>query len=82
MLEKILMLLGTGHTWSITDMAEELRISRERVVAEIEYLEQMGYIKKISFAGCNGQCKKCHACNGAVTMLTVPRIWEARGNKC
>lgn len=76
MMNKMLSLLGTGHSWTIFELAMKLNVSVDRVRAEIEFLEKNEYIKKVYLNSCDKQCENCHACEGINMLSNQPFVWE------
>ncbi len=87
-MERLLELLRDGHARTLELLAVEMDTSVDDVKRQIEYLENMGIIKKVSFrvkgcegcAGCsskekNGQtpCKGCLPDDGFKNMGSM---WE------
>ena len=64
-MERILGCLKDGHARSVEMLAMELDTSTEDIKRQLEYLEHIGVIKRISFSagGCGG-CTGCSGCSG------------------
>ena len=77
MMKKLLNLLDEGRTLSQHELAVELGVSATMLNAQIEYLEQLGVLRRIeSSRECtNGNCKSCSSkcCNSRFSALTM---WE------
>ena len=58
-MEELLDLLRDGHARTIELLAMELKTSPEDIERKIEYLEQIGSIKRV-----NTQVRKCNGCSG------------------
>lgn len=76
MLTELLNLIALGKAWSIDDLSKELGVSKEQVLAGINFLEQSNYIKRVDFRCCTGQCGNCHACEGMELLSAQPLMWE------
>ena len=59
LMEKLLELLKDGHARTPEQLAIELSTSVDDVKRQMEYLENMGIIRKVSF-----QVKGCETCSG------------------
>mgnify|MGYP000880389925 FL=1 len=70
MLIQLLELLKSGEPYTVQELAELTGTDAASVKAEIEYLEQTGYIKPGSIKkeetkkhnACNHHCKGCNGC--------------------
>ena len=72
----LLSLLDEGRALSQREMAEELNISVETMAAQIEYLEQIGMLRRIgNDCGCSGACKGC-ASKCQDSGISPPLMWE------
>jgi predicted transcriptional regulator len=71
---QLLDYLQSGKTYSIQELADLLHKDIDSVWAELEYLENQGYIRKVtSQPNCTQNCKGCHGCDQpAITVDT----WE------
>lgn len=64
MLEEVLKLLQEEHTWSIEEMAKQLKTSSDVIKEALEYLKWLGKVERITltmhcthnFKGCAGNC--------------------------
>lgn len=76
MLTELLELLDEGRAYSQREMAEKLGIGAAMIIAEIEYLELLGLLRRVDDScGCSGGCKGCSsACNNEG--ITPPAMWE------
>ena len=74
MLIQLLDYLQSGKTYSIQELADLLHKDIDSVRVELEYLENQGYIRKVtSQPNCTQNCKGCHGCDQpAITVET----WE------
>ncbi len=81
-------LLKDGHARTTKLLALELHTSEEDVTRQMEYLENMGIIKKVVFSskGCSG-CSSCssekgegeHSCKGCLPQdgfQNMGQMWE------
>ena len=66
--------LQSGKIYSIQELADLLHKDMDSVRVELEYLENQGYIHKVtSQSNCTQNCKGCHGCDQpAITVDT----WE------
>ena len=62
-MQKLLELLKDGHSRTVEMLAAELHTSAEDIRRRMEYLEQVGAIKRIPFSQGNG-CSGCTGCEG------------------
>ncbi|MBQ7371371.1 MAG: Lrp/AsnC family transcriptional regulator [Blautia sp.] len=87
-MEQLIALLKDGHARTIELLAMELHTSREDVLRQLEYLENMGIIRRVSMtaAGC-GSCSGCGthgksdgpACKGCMPengFQNMGEMWE------
>ncbi len=87
-MEQLLELLKDGHARTTKLLALELHTSEEDVTRQMEYLENMGIIKKVVFSskGCSG-CSSCssekgegeHSCKGCLPQdgfQNMGQMWE------
>ncbi|MBR1391772.1 MAG: hypothetical protein IJ567_10105 [Lachnospiraceae bacterium] len=61
-MEKLLGLLKDGHARTIELLALEMHTDTENVKRQLEYLENMGIIRRVSLTA-----KGCASCSGCVT---------------
>lgn len=74
MLEELLHLLQDGNSHNVQELADLLHEDTDDIIRKLEYLEQQGYIKKVSLTGnCNHHCIGCHGCDQVNPRLTM---WE------
>ncbi len=65
-MEKLLELLKDGHARTLEMLASELDTSIDDIRRKIEYLEQMGIIKKSLNPSCGaGKCSECALHSGS-----------------
>lgn len=76
MLIELLNLIDLGRAWSVDELAAVSGASKDKIFAEIEFLEQAGYIKRVRPCRCSGQCGSCHACEGTELLSSQPLMWE------
>ena len=62
-MQKLLELLKDGHSHTIEMLASELNTSADDIRRQIEYLEQIGAIKRIAFPA-GKSCSGCTGCEG------------------
>ena len=87
-MEQLLELLKDGHARTTKLLAMELHTSEEDVTRQMEYLENMGIIKRVVFSakGCQG-CSGCssgnhsdgHTCKGCLPQdgfQNMGQMWE------
>ncbi len=78
MLTELIYLLDEGRAFSQKELSERLGVSQEAVMAQIEYLERIGILRKINpqslCKNCSGTCGSCSGC-GEDT-LQGPAMWE------
>lgn len=79
MLTQLLALLDEGNALSITELAQRLKTSEDTVKAQMEYLEQLGMLRRVSggadCAACGGSCGgSCHGCGKDAPR--GPAMWE------
>jgi len=73
MLERLLALLREGGTQRVTDLAATLDETPEMIIAMLEGLEDMGYLRQAG-EGCDTTCTACPmACYCAAN--TGERAW-------
>lgn len=74
MLIQLLDCLQSGKTFSIQDLADLLHKDPDTVRVELEYLENQGYIRKVSNnTTCRQNCKGCHGCDQSAVNVDA---WE------
>ena len=78
MLIKLLNIFNQGETYSLEDIANMLKVEVNTVKAQLEYLENNGYIRKvIGGTNCNTDCTHCRNKNGnrgGLVMLEINRL--------
>ena len=62
-MQKLLELLQDGHSRTVAMLAAELQTSADDIRRQIEYLEQIGAIRRIAFSAGKG-CSGCTGCEG------------------
>ena len=85
-MEAILRLLQDGHARTIPMLAVELHTSEKDVMRQIEYLEQIGRIRRVftkqpKCSGCTGCSdgrggKKCSSCMPEGGFQNMGQMWE------
>lgn len=73
MLFKLLELLSSDRTRSLDDLARTLNTTPEMVIAMLQELERMGYVRKVDL-GCNEHCESC-AHNAACVRGSTGSVW-------
>jgi len=65
-MEKLLELLKDGHARTVSMLAEELNTTSEDIRRKLEFMENMGIIRKIEMTStsCAGGCGSCGGCSG------------------
>ena len=63
-MEKLIELLKDGRSRSMEMLAAELGMSMEQVKRDIEFLENMGIIKRIDLGSAGASCTGCSGCSG------------------
>ena len=72
---KLLALLKDGTARSVELLAQELGTSTEDVKRQMEYLERMGYLRRV--VACGQDCKGCSgSCASANALSGAPVFWE------
>lgn len=62
-MQKLIELLKDGKSRSIEMLAEELDVSTDEVMRDIEYLERMGIIRRTGYNEATGHdCSTCGGC--------------------
>lgn len=81
-MDELLRLLKDGNTRTIEQLAEELHTSEADICRQLEYLEHIGAIRRLSAqeSGC-GSCGNCAggACKGCMpknAKQNMGEIWE------
>ena len=77
MLIQLLDYLQSGKTYSIQELADLLHKDMDSVRVELEYLENQGYIHKVtSQSNCTQNCKGFHGCDQPTPAAPDVNIWE------
>lgn len=78
MMNAILELLISGKTLTIDEISRYLGISAAMVEAQIEYLEQSGYLRRLTLDGnCGSSCSSCKKeCDGRQGGKPLFTAWE------
>ncbi len=63
-MEELLELLKDGHARTLELLASELQTDTDDIKRKIEYLENIGAIRKISLPGCGATCAECATHSG------------------
>ena len=87
-MEKLLALLEDGHARTIEMLAMEMNTSKEDILRQLEYLENMGMIRRASLtvggcSGCTSHGGKDFACSGCVPengFQHMGELWEVVEN--
>lgn len=77
-MDKILELIKQGRSGALPELAAELGISEEMLLAKLERYEQLGYVRRVKFdpARCGQDCKKCRGCAGSGSKSEPLTYWE------
>ena len=81
-MKKLLELLKDGSARSTVLLATELHVSEDEVKRELEFLEKMNFIKRISFDEQGGSCgcsecgSSCSGCKQKKTLGNMGVMWE------
>lgn len=74
-MEEILDLMKEGKAWSVEALARQLHTTPEDIRRKMEYLEQMGYLKKTE--ACGHHCSGCTShCSDGISDENMPVFWE------
>lgn len=72
---ELLRLMEEGTAWNVETLASRLGTTTTDIRRRIEYLEQMGYLRRIN--GCSHDCQGCSAhCSAASGLSGMPVFWE------
>nr|WP_326185583.1 FeoC-like transcriptional regulator [uncultured Oscillibacter sp.] len=72
---ELLELMRDGRAWSLEDLAQRLNTTPDQVKRQMEFLEQMGYLRRVG--GCGHDCKGCSAhCGAGAELAGMPVFWE------
>jgi len=77
MLERLLALLREGGTQRVTDLAAALEVTPELILAMLESLEDMGYLRPIGPV-CVEKCSVCPIA-GLCAVKSGERAWITTG---
>ncbi len=66
-MEELIELLKDGRSRTITMLAEELCVSPDHVKRDLEFLERMGVIRRITWSDTQGTGQSCNGCTGCGT---------------
>ncbi len=80
MLEQVMERLRGGGITSLRDLARELDTSETLVEMMLEDLERMGYVRRMAFADCSGDCVHCAqhtsgACGTPCAVSSGGHVW-------
>lgn len=78
MLSEILNILENEKTYSLQEIADLLKSNSFDIKAKLEYLENMGYIKRVVLnteTRCSEHCKRCKENNRRMVM---PVMWGVK----
>ncbi|MCR4757004.1 MAG: DeoR family transcriptional regulator [Butyrivibrio sp.] len=83
-MKKLLELLKDGHARSTVLLATELHVSEDDVKRDLEFLEKMNIIKRISFTEQSGSCgcgcsecgSSCANCKPKDSLDNLGVMWE------
>ncbi len=87
-MEELLELLKDGNARTVMLLAKELHTSVSDVERQLEYMENMGIIRRVNFSACNsGHCGNCpshdngtgHTCKGCLPengFRNMGEMWE------
>lgn len=71
----LLARLKGGNARSVELLAEELNTSPDDIKRQMEYLERMGYLRKV--IACGQDCTGCAGnCGSAGSLSGAPVFWE------
>ncbi len=77
MLTEMVRMLKNGETRSLQEIADILKTDISVVKAQLEYMENQGYIKKVALEiSCSG--KNCNACRRGSGVISMPVMWELK----
>ncbi len=84
-MEELLELLKDGHARTLEILASELKTDTDDIKRKLEYLENIGVIRKISLLSCGAACPECAMrsgtapCKGCVPdggFKNMGEMWE------
>jgi hypothetical protein len=66
MLEQVMERLAAGGVISLRELARQLNTTETLLEMMLQDLERMGYVRRMMFGDCSGDCSKCgqHAAGG------------------
>jgi hypothetical protein len=80
MLERVMERLRGGGVTSLRELARELGTTETLVEMMLQDLERMGYVRRIAFSGCSGDCAQCAdhasgACGTPCAVASSGHVW-------
>ncbi len=83
-MRELLELLRDGNSRTIEQLAAELHTTSEDIGRQLDFLERVGAIRKVSFSAqksCGGSCSGCSAaeCKGCMpenASQNMGEVWE------
>lgn len=83
-MRELLGLLNDGNSRTIEQLAAELHTSPEDIGRQLEYLENIGMIRRVSVTekkSCGGKCGRCNGaeCRGCMPQnasANMGNVWE------
>ena len=83
-MNELLELLKDGNSRTVDILAAELGTTPDDISRQLEYLERIGMIRKVSFSvpkTCGGSCSGCNAaeCKGCMpknASVNMGEMWE------
>jgi hypothetical protein len=80
MLEQVIERLRGGGVTSLRELARELGTSETLVEMMLEDLERMGYVRRMAFGDCGGDCAHCvqhasGACDMPCAVSSGGHVW-------
>lgn len=77
---RLLELMKDGRAWSIEALAEKLDTTEEDVRRQMDYLERLGFLRRVG--GCGHNCKGCSAhCGAGIGLSGMPVFWEVANHE-
>ena len=80
-MKRLLELLKDGNSRTIEQLAAELATTPTDITRQLEYLERIGMIRRVSFSAhksCGGNCDPAH-CKGCIpknAAMNMGEMWE------
>ena len=80
-MKRLLELLKDGNSRTIEQLASELGTTANDITRQLEYLERIGMIRRVSFSvqkSCGGNCDTAH-CKGCIpknAAMNMGEMWE------